>query len=86
MRSVSDLSPATVGSPGQHLSQALSFGVQRLHGFPRRPMGVLLATAWALMLGFLRDRSQGLWAPFLAHVVADATIAILVLGFVIYPL
>ena len=71
------------GVPASICLQALSFGVQHLHGFPRGPMGVLLATVWALMLGLLRDRSQGLWAPFLAHVVADATIAILVLGFVI---
>lgn len=71
------------GVPASICLQALSFGVQHLHGFPRGAMGVLLATVWALMLGFLRDRSQGLWAPFLAHVVADATIAILVLGFVI---
>ena len=71
------------GVPVSICLQALSFGVQHLHGFPRGPMGVLLATVWALMLGILRHRAQGVWAPFLAHVVADATIAILVLKFVL---
>lgn len=60
--------------------QALSFGLQHAHGFPRGVVGVVLAGTWALMLGLLRRRSRGLLAPVLAHVVADATIAILVLS------
>lgn len=60
--------------------QAASFGAQHAHGFPRGLLGVFLAGSWAVMLGLLRQRSRGLLAPVLAHIVADATIAALVIG------
>ena len=60
--------------------QALSFGAQHAHGFPRGLLGVGLAGAWGVMLGALRLYAGGLLAPVLAHVVADATIAILVIA------
>lgn len=60
--------------------QAISFGLQHAHGIPRGVMGIVLAGAWALMLGALRSRSGGLLAPTVAHVVADATIAVIVLS------
>jgi len=60
------------------LLQAVSFGVVHLHGFPRGWVGVLLAGGW----GVLRHRARGLLAPILAHLVADAVIATLVLGWV----
>jgi hypothetical protein len=59
--------------------QAASFGLAHAHGFPRGLAGVLLAGGWGLLLGWLRRRSGGLVAPILAHVVADATIAAIVL-------
>jgi membrane protease YdiL (CAAX protease family) len=59
--------------------QALSFGVQHAHGFPSGLAGVLLVTVWGAMLGEVRRRSGGLLAPLLAHVVADAVIAAIVL-------
>jgi membrane protease YdiL (CAAX protease family) len=59
--------------------QALSFGVAHFHGFPRGVVGVILAGGWAAMLGWLRRRSGGLLAPTVAHVVADASIATIVL-------
>jgi membrane protease YdiL (CAAX protease family) len=69
------------GLRGAIVVQALSFGLMHAHGFPRGPSGVALAAIWALMLGWLRSRSGGLLATFVAHVVADATIAIIVLGY-----
>lgn len=63
--------------------QALSFGLQHAHGFPRGPTGICLAAAWGVMLGALRQHTQGLVAPILAHVIADATIAVLVIGYVL---
>jgi membrane protease YdiL (CAAX protease family) len=60
--------------------QAASFGAQHAHGVPRGLVGVLLAGTWAVLLGLLRQHSRGLLAPFLAHVVADATVAVIVLG------
>ena len=59
--------------------QAISFGVAHAHGFPRGVSGMLLAGVWALMLGSLRIRASGLLAPILAHFVADATIAAVLL-------
>jgi membrane protease YdiL (CAAX protease family) len=70
------------GISGAILLQAASFGVQHAWGFPRGIEGVALAGGWAVLLGFLRQRSEGLLAPFVAHVVADATIAVIVLGLV----
>ncbi|MBN1334724.1 MAG: CPBP family intramembrane metalloprotease [Deltaproteobacteria bacterium] len=59
--------------------QAASFGLAHAHGVPRGIAGVLLAGAWGVLLGLLRQRAGGLLAPILAHVVADATIATIVL-------
>lgn len=73
---------AAFGVAGAILLQGASFGLQHAWGFPRGWIGVLLAGMWALMLGVLRARSRGLLAPVLAHVVADATIAVLVLAVV----
>lgn len=59
--------------------QAASFGIQHAHGVPRGAVGVLLAGTWGAMLGALRRRTGGLAAPFVAHVIADSTIACIVL-------
>jgi membrane protease YdiL (CAAX protease family) len=61
--------------------QAASFGIQHYKGIPRGAVGVLLAGSWALMLGILRRHTRGMLAPILAHVVADAVIAIIVLTY-----
>jgi hypothetical protein len=50
-----------------------------VHGFPRGVSGVVLAGAWGGMLGKLRQRAGGLLAPVLAHIVADATIASIII-------
>jgi uncharacterized protein len=59
--------------------QAVSFGVAHAHGVPRGVVGVILAGTWAVMLGALRRHTRGLLAPFVAHVVADVTVAVLIL-------
>jgi len=59
--------------------QAVSFGAQHAHGVPRGAIGMALAGGWAVLLGALRHRSGGLLAPLLAHFVADATIALMLL-------
>jgi membrane protease YdiL (CAAX protease family) len=80
-RGVIQTSLAATWSPrAAVLLQAASFGAQHTHGFPRGLFGVLLAGTWGVMLGLLRQRARGLRAPVLAHVVADATIAALVIG------
>jgi len=59
--------------------QAASFGIAHAWGFPRGVVGVLLVGVWAVMLGVLRHHARGLLAVVVAHVVADATIAAIVL-------
>ncbi len=54
--------------------QALSFGLMHIRGFPSGWVGVGLAAIYGLMMGLIRTRSDGLLAPWLTHVFADATI------------
>lgn len=58
---------------------AASFGLAHLHGVPDGPIGVLMAGSWGLVLALLRLRTGGMGATYLAHVVADATIAAMLL-------
>lgn len=62
------------------LAQASLFGLAHAQGYPRGVAGVVLAAVYGLLLGLLRLRSQGLLAPYLAHVGADATIYALIMG------
>jgi len=59
--------------------QAAAFGIMHLHGFPRGGVGVALAFLYGLMLGYIRRRARGMYAPWLAHVAADAVIFVIVL-------
>lgn len=68
-----------VGVGAAVVLQATSFGMQHAHGVPHGIVGVVLAGTWALMLGALRQRSGGLLAPLIAHIIADAAIAAIVL-------
>ncbi len=45
-------------------------------GFPNGKIGYLMVFVYAMMLGWLRRRSGGILAPYVAHVVADAVIGI----------
>lgn len=59
--------------------QAVAFGTIHLQGIPSGPIGILMATIYGLMLGWVKRRSGGMLAPFVAHVFADVVIfAILV--------
>jgi membrane protease YdiL (CAAX protease family) len=61
------------------LIQALSFGIAHLNGFPRGASGIVLASIYGCMMGYVRQSAKGLLAPVVAHVFADAVIyAILV--------
>lgn len=63
---------------GALLAQSLGFGLWHFHGFPGGWLGVGLAGVFALLMGWLRHRSRGLLAPWLAHMAVDTTIYILV--------
>lgn len=60
--------------------QAVVFGLGHANGYPPGPAGTVLAFAYGIMLGLLRQRSGGLAAAWVCHVCADATIFIIVLG------
>lgn len=53
---------------------AAAFGLAHFAGVPSGAVGVVLAATWALMLGYLRMRTRGMLATYLAHIVADTTI------------
>ena len=54
--------------------QAVAFGLLHVVGVPHGALGALMAGTWGLLLGVMRWRTQGLLAPYVAHVAADATI------------
>jgi len=58
--------------------QALAFGMLHLNGYPYGPVGVGLASVYGVLLGALRLRSGGLLAPWIAHVVTDLFIFVLI--------
>ncbi len=55
--------------------QAWLFGVMHfVTGFPNGAWGLVMAFIYGIMLGAVRRRSQGLLAPWIAHVCADMVI------------
>jgi uncharacterized protein len=59
---------------------AVLFGYGHLTGYPPGWPGACLATAYAILLGLLRIASGGLLLPSAAHVVADATIYVILIN------
>lgn len=59
--------------------QSVLFGLSHLKGVPNGAAGVGLATAYGILLGYLRHRSGGLAAPVAAHISADFVISLIVL-------
>lgn len=54
--------------------QSAMFGLVHIGGFPRGWLGVAMATVYGFALGMIRKESEGLLAPIVTHVFADATI------------
>ena len=61
------------------LLQALAFGAIHIRGFPRGWIGVGLACIYGLLMGVIRRRAVGMFAPWIAHVFTDVVIAAIVL-------
>ena len=53
---------------------ALAFGIAHFNGVPNGIVGVVMAGCWGLILAYLRHRTGGMLATYLAHLVADTTI------------
>jgi membrane protease YdiL (CAAX protease family) len=61
------------------LLQALAFGAIHIRGFPGGWIGVGLACIYGLLMGVIRRRAAGMFAPWIAHVFTDVVIAGIVL-------
>ena len=64
---------------------ALIFGAAHVNGVPNGAPGVLMAACWGLVLAYLRHRTGGMLATYIAHVIADATIIITLLPLALSP-
>ena len=51
-------------------------------GFPNGYTGYLMTFVYGLMMGYLRDRTEGLLAPYCAHIGADLTIGYFLCSYV----
>ena len=62
--------------------QAIAFGALHIQGFPRGWVGVGLASIYGLLMGVIRRRAGGMFAPWVAHVFTDVVIAgiVVILG------
>lgn len=56
------------------LLQAAAFGILHIRGFPRGWIGVGLSAIFGLLMAWIRRRSGGMLAPWIAHVCADCAI------------
>jgi uncharacterized protein len=56
------------------LLQAVAFGTLHINGFPRGWIGVGLASVFGVLMALIRRRSQGMLAPWAAHVCTDSVI------------
>lgn len=64
--------------------QAWLFGAMHFwEGFPNGWWGLAMTFVYGVMLGYLRRRSQGMLAPWLAHVCADLVIFAILAGIVL---
>jgi len=61
-----------------NLFQGLLFGIMHLHGFPSGIIGACLSGIYGLLIGFIREKSNGLLAPIVTHFFADITIFIII--------
>jgi membrane protease YdiL (CAAX protease family) len=61
------------------VAQALAFGTLHVAGFPSGLAGIGLAFGYGIVIGLIRQISGGLRFPVIAHMAADATIAVLVI-------
>ena len=61
------------------MAQAVAFGTLHVAGFPSGLAGVGLTFGYGVVIGVMRHVSGGLRFPVLAHMTADAAIAVLVI-------
>ena len=62
------------------LSAAAFAAAHYAAGFPNGAVGYVMVLGYGIMLGWLREKTRGLLAPWVAHVTADTVIAAILLG------
>jgi uncharacterized protein len=66
--------------------QAIAFGLfHYLGGFPNGVIGASLTFVYGVLLGFIRNRSQGMMAPVVTHIFADLVIFSMLITFLRMP-
>jgi membrane protease YdiL (CAAX protease family) len=64
--------------------QAWPFGAMHYReGFPNGAWGLAMTFVYGIMLGALRRRAQGMFAPWIAHVCADMMIFAILAGLIL---
>jgi hypothetical protein len=58
--------------------QAIAFGAIHINGFPCGWIGVGLATIYGFIMGIIRLKSGGLFAPWAGHVLTDIVVVVIV--------
>ena len=61
------------------MMQGVIFGIVHAQGFPNGVMGIVMASIYGIMVGWLRHLSRGMLWPVVAHIFADATIFLLLM-------
>ena len=61
------------------LIQAGLFSLWHFRGFPGGPVGIAMVFVWGIFLGLIRERSHGMIAPVVSHILADLTIFFILL-------
>lgn len=59
--------------------QSAAFGTLHVNGFPRGWIGVGLASVFGFLMALIRRRSQGMLAPWVAHMCTDIVIVCIVM-------
>nr|WP_321492735.1 CPBP family intramembrane glutamic endopeptidase [uncultured Desulfobacter sp.] len=65
------------------LFQAVAFGLFHYHGgFPNGIIGASLTFVYGVLLGYIRNKSQGMMAPIVTHIFADLVLFSILITFV----
>ena len=67
------------------LVTAVLFAVLHFRGFPSGPVGMAMVLVWGVALGYLRERSEGMLVPIVAHIGADLAIFAILALRLAYP-
>jgi len=68
-----------IPEPAELVVTSALFAAAHVNGVPRGVWGIVMAGFWGILLGVIRNRSKGLFYPWLTHAAADICIYALLL-------